>query len=346
MLARTVGILVLVPFGVALGLCLVEGALRVRIAFDPRYQSMYDTAAVARDVHVASHPFVPFTDRPNATFERHDAASAIRVTTNGFGYRTREFAFDRAASSYSVVVLGGSATYGISVPDNDDTWPVLLEQRLADAEPRVRVYNLATEGATTTRHVVEMSLFGVRLAPDLVVAEIGCDELAALGSMDFRPDHAHLVRDTDRRAGSRFLQERLPPAWLDLESVRSLTGAGDRGLGVFDLHLDVWLRPSPAPDPLSGIDATIDNLRALHTLARENGARVLFVILFNPSSETMPHAALRARLEAFLRDSELPWSQIAVDIVEAPSSGPRCTLSAAGQHVVADSVITSIEVLR
>jgi hypothetical protein len=165
--------LILVLGGVLAGFLVLE--VLVRVFHDgARPRSDFDTVTGIRHSRWVSHPFLPFTGRPNSRFEMFNGPERTPeiVVTNSYGFRAHEFATEKKPNDYVIVALGGSTTYGYKIESNEKTWPELLEQKLAAQYPdkHVIAYNLGIDMATNAVGLVNLALVGVHLKPDLVIA--------------------------------------------------------------------------------------------------------------------------------------------------------------------------------
>ena len=95
---------------------------------------------------------------------------------NSFGFRDREFALDKPADVFRILVIGDSIAYGFCNPRQplrpDQTFSKQLEQRLNARRgngPRIEVLNLGVSGYDTTQEVRFLEVAGLQFIPDLVV---------------------------------------------------------------------------------------------------------------------------------------------------------------------------------
>lgn len=89
-------------------------------------------------------------------------------STNSRGFRgTREYAEDKPAGVYRIIVLGDSVTLGHGVSD-DETFSYVLEQRLSDLRP-TEVINMGVSGFGTAEELIQLRAMGLAYQPDLVI---------------------------------------------------------------------------------------------------------------------------------------------------------------------------------
>jgi lysophospholipase L1-like esterase len=97
--------------------------------------------------------------------------SGVPVRINGLGFRdTREYRVAKPPSTFRILVLGDSVTFGHqSVYEH--TWPYLLEQRLRtwQQDRDWQVWNLGVPGYNTSQELAYLLDVGPRFKPDLVI---------------------------------------------------------------------------------------------------------------------------------------------------------------------------------
>jgi lysophospholipase L1-like esterase len=283
--------LLLVLGGLAAGLLLLEGILRVLHA-GARPLGEFDTSSAVRNSRFIAHPFLPFIGRPSQRFELFNGPEQTPefIEFNSYGFRSHEFPTEKKPNDYFVLAFGGSTTYGYKVESNDATWPELLEKRLAAEYPdkHVRVFNMGVDMAGGAFAVVNLGLIGVHLQPDLVIFYEGYNDLAALGYANFRSDYAHFYRDIDPDSVSRGFQLSLPP-WLGRSYVAYyLTGALDRYYGMNDLMMTARMPQVHDGDRFKGIRTALENYKTIDAMARGYGAKTLFATFQFTHESTQP----------------------------------------------------------
>jgi hypothetical protein len=101
-----------------------------------------------------------------------------RVSINAFGFRgPTPHTFEKPPGAIRVIVQGGSTTEDIFV-DDGRTWPEQLENKLNAAlkTDRIEVINMGTSGYTSWNCVADLTLNGLSLKPDVVVAYHGVND--------------------------------------------------------------------------------------------------------------------------------------------------------------------------
>lgn len=264
--------------GVILGLVVLEVALRMNsVAGD---QSRFSTSSLMGAARWVAHPFLPYAGRPNAEFQFFNPTANVteRINSNSYGFRSHEFPLAKEPGDFIVVCFGGSTTYGFAAASNRDTWPERLEAKLAEHYPdrTIKVFNLGLDMATSAVSVVNMALIGAHLHPDLVIVYHGYNDLAALGAKNFRPDHSHIYRDLDPEMVFTGIERNIPSWMLSSYVIAYAAGASDMILRINDLARVARLPYEPGPDRFGGIDATLQNLKTIHSIADGIGAQTLF----------------------------------------------------------------------
>lgn len=301
---------------VALGLFIAFSLLEVGLRIYHHGASpgeRFDTSSPIRKSRYVSHPFLPYSGRPSSRFELYNGPERTPeiIVTNAFGFRAHEFPVEKAPNDFFVLAFGGSTTYGYKAESNAATWPELLERKLADRYPnrRIRVFNMGVDMATTAFSVVNLSLIGVHVRPDLVIVYQGYNDLAALGYSTFRSDHSHFYKDIDPMEASRGIQLGMPRALLRSYAIYYATGALDTYFGVNDL-MQTARRPNESPDPdrLRGIETTLANLRTIEAIARGRGAQALFsTFQFTYESRQPEYQRFNEALRTFFRANGMNW---------------------------------------
>lgn len=234
-----------------------------------------------------THPFQPYAPRPHdsRTLVMHrkeiGAEVAYRYRNNSLGFRTPERPLAKPPGTRRVVTLGGSTTW--DGPDDDTTWPALLEKRLnahyGARGHRVEVVNLAVDGAPSAVSLLWLALVGVAYAPDLVISGDGVNDVAASFYAGIAPDYRNAIRKFDDTIAS--VQLSLPPWAFDSYLVSVVSARYDqwRNGGIpLNVHAQLFapINRLPRSDtPLASIGLHQRNLKVMRGIATEHGARFL-----------------------------------------------------------------------
>ncbi len=140
----------------------------------------------------------------------------VSVTVRGIthahnteGFRGKEFS--RVSSKRRIACIGGSTTYGIGIGD-DETWPFHLGRLL---EPDYEVLNFGIPGHSSVEHRKLLSQVLARYSPEIVVLQMGLNDLHNMNVDDLGPDYAHFHQPALRfSASGACRRDRLPPCAL------------------------------------------------------------------------------------------------------------------------------------
>jgi lysophospholipase L1-like esterase len=104
---------------------------------------------------------------------------------NTDGFRGNEFA--RVKTKRRVACIGGSTTYCVGVGD-DQTWPFFLDQLL---QPACEVLNFGIPGHSSVEHKKLLPYILARYSPDIVIFQMGLNDLRNMNFDDPGPDYAN-----------------------------------------------------------------------------------------------------------------------------------------------------------
>lgn len=299
-------------FGAASAVVLLELGLRLPTWFDPERAAAFSRAAAPQQLDWTAHPFLPYIGEPGHAFTihwgDHDGPEPFKVGVqlNAHGFRAHEFPTRKAADDIVVICLGGSTTWGAIAPSNADTWPERLEAHLAAAYPNkhVRVYNLGLSGATTAMNLTILSTLAVHLQPDLVIAYEGFNDAGAADSTNFRTDHAHYYVDFHPDSTWLGFRHGMPDVLRHSHVVVHAANALDSVYQANNLLRAVTRQPDPQDrvDDETAAERIVANLRSMHAVAEQHGARALFATLqlLTGADALNPH--LRRAFAAFGMD--------------------------------------------
>ncbi|MBZ0299686.1 MAG: SGNH/GDSL hydrolase family protein [Anaerolineae bacterium] len=224
---------------------------------------------------VEQHPFLPMALVPNTEFdmlikyEFTDNLLAWHYTTNEAGFRGDSVDIPRSENSFRVLTLGGSATFGEGV-DDDDTWSAQLERMIQADYPdlKVEVLNFGIPTATSAHAIVLLALRGVHYRPDIVIFYEAVNDISCcLGYENFRTDYSHRFRDF---AGLSPLRIVLPDVFYQSYAITLLNDFWNRKSGGGGGFVEVWDQPRSA-NPLNGIEAVHANINSMRALTESIG---------------------------------------------------------------------------
>lgn len=137
-------------------------------------------------------PYVNFRLAPGF---QQVAAHGEATKHNAQGFRDASDVGPKSPDTLRIVCLGGSTTYGVSVHDNDDTFPVQLEQTLSNDPipgwPKVEVWNLGVGGYTSAEVLAMLHFYALPLNPDVVLIHCAINDVAPRFYNDFSCDYSH-----------------------------------------------------------------------------------------------------------------------------------------------------------
>ena len=202
------------------------------------------------------------------------------VAINSHRFRSPEI---REDDSRRILMLGDSCTFGWRVKPRR-TYPAVLQRLLDKSQPApgYQVINAGHPGYTAYQGKVLLSERGLALGPYIVTVAFGFNALFKTGDIEER---------------------------IAVEAARHLLFSSD---DFFMSHsrLYAWARWKTRPDaPTQGYMETPEkynaNLRAIVSLARDHGAKVLF-ISFRGNLRDPPSVALDAELAEVARELSVP----------------------------------------
>jgi lysophospholipase L1-like esterase len=231
-----------------------------------------------RKGRVSPHPFVPYVLTPESRFDMHveypfSGLVHWSYTINAEGFRGRSVVREKGTTTFRVVTMGGSATFGDAV-DDEQTWSAQLEDMLRQRYPQldVEVLNFGIPSATSASGLILLALRAIHFQPDLVVFYEGVNDIqCCLGSVNFRTDYSHALQDFE---GMSPLLVSLPEVFYASYAVTVVNGLWNRLVGNIFGAIDAG-GSERASDGLHGIDAVFVNIINMEAIARAHGAEFL-----------------------------------------------------------------------
>jgi lysophospholipase L1-like esterase len=186
-----------------------EGLFAVALRF-VEGQWPYSRLKSANYLLFESHPDWDLTPRKGVTVavSAHPYSSHI-IHHNTAGFRGQEFS--PVKTNYRIACIGGSTTYCVGVSDNE-TWAFFLDQIL---QPYCEVLNFGIPGHSSVEHKKLLPQILTRYGPDLVVFQMGLNDLRNMNLADPGPDYKNFHRPSLRfTVSGACWRERLPPLAL------------------------------------------------------------------------------------------------------------------------------------
>jgi lysophospholipase L1-like esterase len=239
------------------------------------------------------HPYLVIAPIPGKSIEYE----GIKISHNSLGFRGPEITREAPPGVTRIVTLGGSSTYCVKL-SNQDTWPVVLEQKLGSG---FQVVNLGVPGYSTAEHVIQAAFWLSDLKPAIVVCYAGWNDVQNLHIRNLAPDysdyHSRVPADTldvipVNRIKTPFALARLSHgACFRLSGRKPLAPVPDEKAFTSDMD----------PRALSLYER---NLRSIAALCHSQNIKLLLVPqLVNPSALTNETAYGWVPL---VRDKDLP----------------------------------------
>jgi hypothetical protein len=182
---------------------MAEGALR-------HFRGLYGSKEAQVFVH---DPLLGWRFRPLANDWHQLLDFRVEYHINSKGLRDREFAYDKQAGTFRILMLGDSVVEGYGVAQQD-TFSKQLETSLLNEGQGVEVINAGVRGYDTAQQILFFEREGAKYQPDLTLMTFG---LNAVNSQDrfgmgariyFKP---HFVLE-----GGQLLLKGVPvPVWQD-----------------------------------------------------------------------------------------------------------------------------------
>lgn len=247
---------------------------------------------------------LPYRLKPG--FETRSEEGRVLTHHNALGFRGDFDGAPKQPGTLRVVCLGGSTTYGVSVEDNNATYPAALErflnsESLHDGWERAEVFNLGVGGYTILEVLKNLRIHGLPLQPDVVLIQSAINDVAPRFYRGFRCDYTHF----------RKRMAPLDPNWLERLLYRSqfLIVAGYKvgRFGPLTLQAQVQ-QPWPTAETAerafeaNGTDCFQTHLTDAAALALDAGAKVYLLTqpyLNAPAFEA--HTDEMRRLDALYR---------------------------------------------
>jgi lysophospholipase L1-like esterase len=282
------------------------------------YLDVYGPARVEADRVALIQQFIP---RVPASLRGNPVWN---VSTNSRGFRDREFTIEKPDSTFRIVCLGDSWTFGANV-DQEHAYPqrlaALLDERYPGAS--IEVLNLGVMGYSSRQGLELLRRTVLDLDPDIVVIGFAMNDAIVQGWRD----RDAVGQTSQSRRGSK--------PWLERVESYKLVRYWSRRLSYEPFSIGDYLqrvaREDGTPDAIwtgrmASESADYDslesvtrvaprdyeqNLTAMIDLARSRGARV--VLLFNELWRTPYEKAV----ESVAKAKQVPWVNSRALIAEA-----------------------------
>jgi lysophospholipase L1-like esterase len=234
--------------------------------------------ALVEQARVEPHPYLGYANRPGFTRQPY-GLDRRQISHNALGLRGPETTWAKPPGVYRILCVGGSSTYGDGCTSDATTWPARLQAHLADAVAplEVEVLNAGCQGWSTFESLINLSLRGVDLEPDLVVVYHAINDVRCALWNEPAPDNAHwrAVWPVERPSAPQRWLERTT-TWRLLRSLDPAWRAGRGGdLGRYAIAGYPGDEHSYDTPSDLGFASVRRNLASLVAVARAHGAQVV-----------------------------------------------------------------------
>ena len=279
------------------------------------YKVRHLTRAGAPVVEYPYHPYLGWENLPNHLYTGALAGGlhkwANRTDSLGESITPLESAPDPAVS---VVVVGGSAMFGVGQSDNAYTVASQLERQLRERTGlRVEVHDLAVGGYTSFQEALNVERFLARHHADVVVSVSGYNDAFA-AAIEGGPDFGLLLHRLDPKAELMRAIERGDPKVLPVAAGIAF-GALRRHSYAIDLlgkFADRMRRPPPAvpwttamPDSAEIVHRArfvLTNYAMMDGMTRQNGGRFFMFLQPTALNRTRLTPEERAAMDSLSKD--------------------------------------------
>jgi lysophospholipase L1-like esterase len=136
-----------------------------------KYASAPDKQEKANFLNVNHHRYLGYTPKPNFKSKKNQH--------NQFGFRGEKIKQLKDESTYRIICIGGSTTYGTAVEDYKNTYPYLLEKQLNDSgKKKIEVINAGVKGYSSFESLLNFQLNLLEFNPDLIIINHGINDLS------------------------------------------------------------------------------------------------------------------------------------------------------------------------
>jgi GDSL-like Lipase/Acylhydrolase family len=290
----------LICFALLMVAVTLEGALRIAFYHSMDFSmEMWKYAVHLK--HTVSNPNLSFAHQPN----REAFLMGVDVKINSQGLRDYEYALQKPAGVYRIMLLGDSTTLGWGVPVNETAAKTLERELNAEhlaGDPRFEVINTGVGNYDTVQEVTYYDTEGRAFAPDLVVLVyfINDPEPVPIEKKGFLIDRSYLVAFVANRFDGVLRRLGTRPDWKAYYS-------------------------SLYNDDRPGFQACKAALRDLATTTRNNHAKLLVAILpeLHQINSDYPFTAEEQKIRDVLASENVPVLNL---IDGLRNHGPESTL--------------------
>lgn len=273
---------------ILLGCVVMEIALRVIFAHSLDFSMEMWKYAVQLKRPVADQQ-LSFSHAPN----RSAFLMGVPVSINSQGLRDREFALEKPAGVYRIMMLGDSTTFGWGVKE-EDTAAKFLERKLNEHLPagynRVEVMNTGVGNYDTVQEVRYYEAIGWKYQPDLVILVffINDPESVPVEKKGFLIDRSYLIAFATNRFDGVLRHLGARPDWKAYYA------------SLYD-------------DDRPGFQACRRALESLANSTRSHGAKLLVAILpelHQINGDSYPFKAAHQKIKDVMAAENVPVAEL------------------------------------
>lgn len=229
----------------------IEGAARLYVGlhWPAARVELYTTQSKTRGRYTY-HPKYAYYLTPDFHFD-----DGRRFDHDHRGFRSAEIADVKPPGVLRIAAIGGSTTYGVDV-SNHEAYPQVLGELLTRAGFQVEVINAGTPGWTSMQSVASLEDRILPLAPDLVVAYQGRNELMPQAYDHFAEDYSHYWQIRDFRETNALYKRlnRISNAFMVVAHAGGHDGLGWDATAESPMYGAIRYENHPTPE------ATVKNL--------------------------------------------------------------------------------------
>jgi hypothetical protein len=280
MMKRTLINLGVLLLSVFLMLAILEAVLRV--------SKIQPGLGTARGLYLED-PYAGFRLKPN--FEGLNSEKEYQVTlrTNANGFRAnRDYAAEKPEGIVRVAVLGDSFTEGSGV-QNGETFPDVMQEELGAS---YEVLNMGVGNYGTVNEVAFLKHYGLNYHPDVVIlamflgndivnnnSRIPRPSLSGPGGSQNPSDGKARLFVRVRSQICSLIKSLYAYQFISKRFYALLTAFGMRDFYGGKLAYDYMIVKRDTPDVVSGWKYTRSDLQELKEICRQNGARLIVVLI-------------------------------------------------------------------
>lgn len=305
-----------------------------------------DDSPLVRMQNTVGQAYLLYTPAPNYKGAEHGYHNAD-------GYRGKAVPFEKQEGVLRVLCLGGSTTYGWSVPFPEEAYPAVLEQMLRERLPSgytdVEVINAGLPWGTSAEMLTHYHFKFHYYKPDLVIINTGGNDAEGYTFPYYHPDNSNWRQPLVNLRSMPTQWRWLARSYFASYAILNIFYADQFNGGQFASQKDTppaaaWFRPNGklVAKRREIPDERLSFLHNVETLIREiqsDGASILLVpFRAAPNayrnkgfelSQILRHEAL---LEKLAQKYQTGYAPFQVSVISPNNWTDHCHLNAAGER--------------